>query len=106
MRKTQYSETNDATATDVDYINYLFKEMNKTQVKSDKDLKRIMELNKWVCVSSKKHEKFQRNVLLKGEKNFKKQTYIKSVSPSNCSNYYRYSMRILKQQNENVDKII
>jgi len=82
------------------------KEETNDNIKCEKDLKYIMKLNKWVVVSNNKHTKFQRYVIFNGEKSPTKQTYIRSVSPSNNSNSYKCIMRILRQQNNNVIKII
>ena len=74
-------------------------------VNNEKELKKIMDLNKWSLISTNKHVKFQRNVIYKGEVTPKKQTYTRSVSASGRKEYV-YILRIMKHQNDNIQYII
>ena len=74
-------------------------------VNNEKELKKIMDLNKWSLISTNKHVKFQRNVIYKGEVTPRKQTYTRSVSASGRKEYV-YILRIMKHQNDNIKYII
>ena len=74
-------------------------------VNNERELKKIMDLNKWNLISTNKHFKFQRNVIYKGEVTPKKQTYTRSVSASGSKEYV-YILRIMKHQNDNIQYII
>ncbi len=74
-------------------------------VSNERELKRIMDLNKWSLVSTNKHIKFQRNVIYKGEVTPKKQTYTRSISASGSKEYV-CMLRIMKHQNDNIQYII
>ena len=74
-------------------------------VHNERELKKIMDLNRWSLISTNKHVKFQRNVIYKGEVTPKKQTYTRSVSASGKKEYV-YILRIMKHQNDNIKYII
>ena len=73
-------------------------------VNNEKELKKIMDLNKWSLISTNKHVKFQRNVIYKGEVTPRKQTYTRSVSASGRKEYV-YILRIMKHQNDNIKSV-
>ena len=57
-------------------------------VNNERELKKIMDLNRWSLISTNKHVKFQRNVIYKGEVTPKKQTsvsYTHLTLPTICS---------------------
>ena len=74
-------------------------------VHNERELKKIMDLNRWSLISTNKHVKFQRNVIYKGEVTPKKQTYTRSVSASGKKEYV-YILRIMKHHNDNIKYII
>ena len=74
-------------------------------IHNERELKKIMDLNKWNLISTNKHVKFQRNVIYKGEVTPKKQTYTRSVSASGKKEYV-YILRIMKHHNDNIKYII
>ena len=78
-------------------------EMN-IPVNNEKQLNRILLLNNWNLVSTNKHMKFQRSVLYKGENTRRKQTYIRSISPSGTKEYV-YILRNIRNQNDNLKYI-
>ena len=80
-------------------------DLMRTPINNEKQLKNVMSLNKWDIVSTNKHIKYQRMVVLKGAKSPIKQTYIRSVSASGDKEYV-YILRNIRQQNSNLSYIV